>query len=184
MNLIGNFRGKAGNWRYVLVFGAVYTISQAVIGGILHPLGAGKTLMAQTSLSGEAVRGILGGWKDANMLDFYARHFYFDFPHPVWYGLFLASAMAMALNRNGIPGRFNYLLAFPFLAGACDLIENMFHVAFINNFDYIVQPWVALSGIVSIAKWVLAGFSVMLICLLAARYIMLGGDINNETREF
>ncbi|MBN1534169.1 MAG: hypothetical protein JXA20_15970 [Spirochaetes bacterium] len=183
MNLLDALREKTGNRRCVLAFGALYLASQAIIGIVLHPLGAGKVIAAQTTLSAPLLHTVFGEWRADGLIDRYALHFYFDFLHPFWYGLFLASAMALVLNRSGAPRGRSALLALPLLAGTCDCTENIFHIIFLNQGGSVVQPWVALSGIASIAKWSLAALSIAAICLLWALTIVKSGGGTDEAGD-
>lgn len=148
---------------------AVYAVSQATIAWIIEPLGANRVLQLQLALTPEAFLAVTREWRNAGVLDAYWRHFIFDFPHPVWYGLSLASAIAGALSFARAPASFDGLLLIPFFAGACDLVENAMHVLFLSRPASIVQPWVAISGGFTHVKWLLIGISMLSALLLVAR---------------
>ncbi len=172
MGVMEKFRAKAGTWRVIAVSGTVYVISQAIIGSILHVLGPEKVLRMQTSISDTVVRETFAEWRQAGLLGRYASHYWLDFPHGVWYGLFLSSLLTHLFDRNGISERYNFLLAVPFVAAACDIVENLCHLSFLANEANITPALVAVSGTSSILKWSLAGLSVIAIGILVARSLL------------
>ncbi len=148
-------RDRLDAWWLILVFGLIYFVSQAIIGVIVHPLGA-DMLVVQTTLSADHVREIFARWAAAGLLDTYASHYRFDNVHPLWYAMFLATALAKGFNANRVPPRFNALLALPFVAAACDLTENLFHLSYLADQANITPAHVLMSNGAAIVKWVLA----------------------------
>lgn len=169
MGALDAFRRWAGSGRVIAVFGGAYVVSQVIIASILHPLEPLEVLRAQTTLSAPVVQQIFARWRADHLLDTYVRHYYFDFPHPVLYAVFLSAVLAWLLNRNRLSARWNAVLLLPVAAGLCDLFENVSHLAFLSDGVNMTPSWVALSGIAAITKWLLAGSSLVLIAILAAR---------------
>lgn len=169
MRFLTAFRGWASAGRVIAVFGVAYVLSQLIIAQTLRPLDPLDVLRVQTTLSAPVVQQIFAKWRLDALLGTYARHYYFDFPHPVLYAVFLAAVLAWLLNRNGLSARWNGVLLLPFIAGLCDVFENVSHVAFLADGVNITPTWVALSGLAAITKWVLAGVSLALIAILAIR---------------
>ena len=139
----------------ILVFGAIYLVSQVTIIRILDPLGTDTVLRLQTTFSPETFAAIKAAWIEAGLIDSYWRHFLFDFPHPVWYGLFLSSILAGGLNFARMPHKYDALLLVPFVAGTCDFVENSLHVWFLLDPAMVANPWVAISGAFTNVKWLL-----------------------------
>ena len=113
-------------------------------------------LVVQTTLSAEHVRAIFARWATAGLLDTYAAHYRYDNIHPLWYAMLLATALAKGFNANRVPPRYNALLLAPFLAGACDLTENLFHLSYLADPANITAAHVLLSNGAAIVKWLVA----------------------------
>lgn len=139
----------------ILVFGAIYLVSQITILRILDPLGTDTVLRLQTTFSPGTFASIKAAWVEAGLIDSYWRHFLFDFPHPVWYSLFLSSLLAGGLNFARMPAKYDVIMLAPFVAGACDFAENSLHVWFLLDPGMVANPWVAISGIFTNIKWLL-----------------------------
>lgn len=169
--MLTRFRARFGTTRIILLFGGIYAVSQAIIGVILKDLDPIAFIRAQTTFSKAVLLALLHQWQDAGLMGNYHLHFYFDFLHPVWYAIFLSALMAGAMNLNDTPQRFNFLLALPFIAGLMDLVENIFHVMFISDFNGITQPMVFFSALAANVKWGLAGLSLILALAWYARYL-------------
>lgn len=169
MRALDAFRRWAGSGRVIAVFGGAYVVSQVIIASILHPLGPLAVLRVQTALSPPVVQQTFAKWRTDALLDTYARHYYFDFPHPVLYAVFLSAVLAWLLNRNRLSATWNAALLLPLAAAACDLFENVSHLAFLSDGVNMTPTWVAVSGIAAITKWLLAGGSLGLIAVLAVR---------------
>jgi|GEM_PF-488328 len=162
-------RERIGKWKLVMIFGAIYIASQLIIAGILHPLGTLTVLELQTSFSPDTFVNIVQGWIDSDMLSRYWDHFYFDMIHPVWYGLFLCAGLSHYFNVNAIPNKFDFLLFLPFVAGACDAIENISHIRFLLDSESITPLAIAISALACNVKWVLFLGSFLALFTLAIR---------------
>jgi hypothetical protein len=158
-----------GGRRAVVAFGALYALTQAGIGALLHPIGPLAVLELQTTLSAERFAAILDGWRDAGLLGTYARHYLLDFVHPAVYAGFLVALLARALEARGFPSRCDAVLLLPIAAAGLDLVENAFHVVFLLEPAAVAAPWVALAGGAAIAKWVLVALTLACVMVLAAR---------------
>ncbi|MCP4007523.1 MAG: hypothetical protein GY725_25365 [bacterium] len=152
----------------ILTLGLTYLVSQLTILSIIEPLDRLQVFRLQTALSPEAFLAIKQSWVDAGVLDAYWRHFVVDFPHPLWYGLFLAACAASALNFSNRPDSWNALIVLPVVAGACDFVENSFHVVFLLEPAAIAHPWIAISGLFSHVKWLLLASSILISVALCA----------------
>ncbi|HOW83098.1 MAG TPA: hypothetical protein PK573_11100 [Spirochaetota bacterium] len=133
----------------------VYLISQIIILTIVAKLGH-DMLGIQTTLSQEKFLAIARSWESSGLMDTYYLHFYLDFIHPVIYGLFLSSFMALAFNRRSLSGTWNFMLLLPYLAAACDLIENGMHVYLLSDLSRVTREAVLFSGICTNLKWTIA----------------------------
>ncbi|MDP6909628.1 MAG: hypothetical protein QF371_08985, partial [Flavobacteriales bacterium] len=72
-----------GNTWITVVFGILYAVSQFSIGMLLENLGTEVVLRLQTSFSVENFIQTIELWREAETLQFYFKHFYLDFPHPI-----------------------------------------------------------------------------------------------------
>ena len=165
--LLNKVRQKTGKWQFVIVFGVLYIISQIVITSILHDLDPKQVLKLQTSLSTDLFCEIIHLWNNDGMLDLYKKHFFFDFPHPIWYSVVLISFISKIFNLNNTNTRFNYLILFPFFAGLLDLFENILHLIILSDINNISKQTVIISGIASNIKWV---FLLISIVIMSAKY--------------
>lgn len=104
------------------------------------------------------------------MLDLYKKHFFFDFPHPIWYSVVLISFISKIFNLNNTNTRFNYLILFPFFAGLLDLFENILHLIILSDINNISKQTVIISGIASNIKWVFLLISIVIIAIMSAKY--------------
>jgi len=168
MNLLASLRQRLDNGTLIVCFGAIYLASQAWIGRIVHPLGP-EMLFVQTTLSAERVREIFAAWEAAGLLDVYASHYRYDMIHPLWYGVFLAAALAKGFNANAVPARFNGLLLLPFLAAGCDVLENRVHQAFLAERAAITPAAVLLGNGAANLKWLIAAGAVLAVGALTLR---------------
>jgi len=171
---LSRLREGLRSWRVIWLSGAVYLASQIAIASILHPLDPLVVLELQTSLSSEAVAAILQQWRELELIDGYWRHYWLDFVHPLWYGVFLAALLARGFEANQLAPRYDTLILLPFVAAGFDLLENTLHVVFLLDEASITPAAVAISGSAAIAKWLLAA-----LCLAAA--ITLG--VRSRTRN-
>jgi hypothetical protein len=142
--------------RVCLVLMILYFVNQGIIGWIVHPLGA-DMLNLQLTLNAGVFSQIVQGW-DADQLAIYYRHFYFDFPHPFIYAAFLASAIATLSKQEGTAkvSMHRFLFYLPFVAGTCDLLENLLHLYLAPRVPDIPEFLVTLSGAATNVKWFLA----------------------------
>lgn len=153
--MFATLRARLDSWPLILVFGLIYFASQAAIAVIVDPLGA-DMLIVQTTLSDAHVREIFARWAAAGLLDTYASHYRFDNIHPLWYAMFLAAMLAKGFNANGVSPPFNVLLLLPFVSGACDVTENLFHQSFLADRANITAAHVLISNGAALVKWLLA----------------------------
>ncbi len=155
--------------RITLIFGVIYFISQVSIAIILEPVGADAVLQLQTTFSAETFVQIIEQWKEAGTLPYYLKHFYLDFPHPIWYSIFLASLVARAMNANNFEGKFDLLILLPFVAGLSDLMENTFHLIFLTDMNRVTPQLVFVSALFCNLKWLLCGLSLVFVTVFGIR---------------
>lgn len=158
--------------RVVVFFLVVYSITQAVVAAILHPLGAVDFFLAQTTFSRDIYLGYATRWQAAGLIESYYFHFWFDFVLPIWYALLLASMLAHGFKLNGVAARWNVALAVPFVAGAMDLIENVFHLIFLSDLAAVQAPMVVASAVAANTKWALVAATVISAVVLYGRAAM------------
>lgn len=162
-------RGVLSSWTVVLVFGAIYVLSQATMYFILQPMGSAQVFRLQTTLSPETFSAILEQWREAGLLGRYGMHYYFDFVHPLWYAVFLSATLAVAFDANDVAAGWNAVLWLPFLAGALDLVENLVHVYYLIGGHPPTTLPVMIGGLAAIIKWTLAGVLTVTIIVLGGR---------------
>ncbi len=163
-------RGKCGHRRVALFFGLLFVVSQGVIYYTIRDLPPEKLVVLQTTFSKMKFLSIIGAWKLAGVLPQFTAHFYFDFFHPVWYGIFLASLMALALNANEVSRRLDGLLFIPFAAAALDLVENIVHVMLLSDIRTVTDAKIFIGASAACLKWALAGIGVLIVVILAVRW--------------
>ncbi len=164
-------RRHLADWRIIGVFGAAYLLSQVTIAATLGAIGPEQVLRLQTTLSPAVFSAIVQDWQSTGVIDGYWRHYRYDFIHPLWYGVWLAAAMAKAFEANRIEARHDPWLCLPLVAASLDLVENLFHVLFLSWPSTVVAPLVVLSGLAALAKWLLAGASLAVVVSLSARAV-------------
>ncbi|MBP8974933.1 MAG: hypothetical protein KBH93_13785, partial [Anaerolineae bacterium] len=98
-----------------------------------------------------------------------------DLDIPALYAMFLGASLAWLLDRNRLSSAWDVVLVLPIAAALCDLAENASHVAFLVDDANVTTAWVAVSGAAAIAKWLLAGSSIVLIVILALRTRLVAG---------
>jgi hypothetical protein len=168
-----NFISKQSDSNVLIAtFGIIYFISQFIIGSIIHPLGIADALTLQTTFSSHTFKEIASGWIASGQVKLYYRHFYFDNFHPIWYSIFLSLLIARTFKINNISRKFNFIILTPFVAGFCDLIENMMHLYFLADLQRATPALVALSGTATNTKWFLALSGVAIVTVLTTVWLL------------
>jgi hypothetical protein len=168
-SFLDRFKNYIGSLKIIIFSGIIYFISQAIIIFIFENVGSEYVLKLQTTLSADYFRETMEYFKKTGIMEYYIMHYYFDFLHPIWYSVFLSASLSWLFISLHILKKYNWFILIPFIAGFCDLLENTIHSILITNFDLITPLPVAVSGIVSIVKWSLAGISLIAIILLFLR---------------
>jgi hypothetical protein len=140
----------------IALFAVIYFTSQIIIGSIVHKIGTLDALALQTTLSSDTFKSIASGWIASGKIGAYYQHFYFDNFHPIWYGIFLSLLIARAFKINNVNPKFNWIILTPFVAAICDLFENMMHLYFLADLNRATPALVAISGLATNIKWLLA----------------------------
>jgi hypothetical protein len=139
----------------IAIFGILYLASQLKIASIIYPLGI-DFLHLQTTLSDDTFKKIVSGWIASGQIDIYYMHFCLDNLHPAWYSIFLSLLTARAFKINDVNPNISFLILMPFLAGICDLTENMMHLYFLGELVRATPELVAFSGTMTNIKWLLS----------------------------
>jgi hypothetical protein len=156
----------------IIIFGIIYFASQFIIGSIIQSLGMGNFLALQTTLLSDTFKEIASGWIASGQIGIYYKHFYFDNFHPIWYSIFLSLLIARTFKVNGVNPKFNFFILTPFIAGACDLIENAMHLYFLSDLKSATPALVALSGTATNTKWFLAFSGVAIVSILVVTWFV------------
>lgn len=169
-SLSSTLRTRLDSWWVIVLFGAVFVASQITIAVILREVGHGNVLRLQTTLSADTLEQGFERMRETGKLAAYRRHYWFDFAHPVWYGVLVSALLAKVFRGNAVSTRWNFVVLVPLLAAIFDLVENLCHVLFLASPGAIVAPLVVLSGLAAILKWSLLAVCVGLVLALALRY--------------
>jgi hypothetical protein len=153
------------------IFGILYFASQLKIASIVHPLGI-DVLRLQTTLSSDTFKEIASRWIASGQIGIYYKHFYFDNFHPIEYSIFLSLLIARTFKINNVNPKFNFIILTPFIAGICDLIENMMHLYFLSDLQRATPALVALSGTATNTKWFLSLSGVAIVSILIDVWIV------------
>jgi hypothetical protein len=135
-------------------------------------VGMGNFLALQTTLLSDTFKEIASGWIASGQIGIYYKHFYFDNFHPIWYSIFLSLLIARTFKVNGVNPKFNFFILMPFIAGACDLIENAMHLYFLSDLKSATPALVALSGTATNTKWFLAFSGVAIVSILVVTWFV------------
>ncbi|MFP4477482.1 MAG: hypothetical protein ACLFOY_18105 [Desulfatibacillaceae bacterium] len=162
--------GGLANGRMALLLLAAYAVSQGGIYLVLQDI-SHDVLKLQTTFSPEVFAGILESWGEAGRAR-YVAHFFLDFFHPLIYGAFLAVAgtwAAAPFFRESSRLRRTFVVL-PFVAGFCDLMENVLHLHMLGHWREVSGSVLGTSAVFACVKWILAGVCVVYVVgLLAAR---------------
>lgn len=150
----------------IIAFTFIYFTSQIIIGSILHKLGTLDAFILQTTLSSDKFKAIASGWIASGSVGIYYQHFRFDNFHPIWYSIFLSLLIARAFKINHVNSKFNFMILTPFVAAICDFFENAMHLYFLADLSRATPALVALSGLATNTKWLLAAVGVGTVAVL------------------
>jgi hypothetical protein len=152
VHIIGKIlRQRLGRTESLLMSSFAYTLGQLTMLWIVRDLG-GKLLALQLCFSAQSYQRLLGELSSLQRAQ-YEAHFDFDFVFPWFYGLFLCCWIARNLNLNRAAPRWNTLLWLPWIASACDYIENIAHLQMLAGAEGV---WPVLGGLSACIKWGLA----------------------------
>ena len=164
-----SFYSRLARGRIVLIFGVFYVLNQAALMAMFSRQGT-DPLILQITMSKDVFMDVLTRW-GADGVTRYLTHFCLDGYHPILYSVFLASAIALLSKRPGLPpsGSIKIFFVLPFIAGLCDVIENILHILMLTGFMDITGASVAISGSITNTKWFLAFVSIIAICVLGVK---------------
>ncbi len=163
-------RAKCGSRRVAILSGILFVVSQSAIAYTIRDLPPEKLIVLQTTFSKIKFLSIIGTWKLAGVLPQFKAHFYLDFFHPIWYGVFLASLMALLFDANGLSKRFDGLFLIPVAAALLDLVENIVHVWLLGDIRRVTETTVFIGSLAASLKWVLAGAGVLIVVVLMVKW--------------
>ncbi len=163
---------QAHKKQFLIVTGLICFASQITIMNIVHPLNSLVVLQLQTSFSPDQFLEIIGQWESEGLLHYYQEHFFFDNVHPVWYGFFISSLLAFTFHRLNFDSKYLVYRATPFIAGMCDMVENLFHYWFLADLSRVTILPVSISAIFCLVKWILllGSFIFVFYHLIKAKY--------------
>ncbi len=153
-NLLDRYFQVVSHSKILMISAAVYFLSQITIAQILGPLGEVTVLELQTTYSPARFLAIINHWQAADLMKHYYAHFTFDHIHPIWYSIFLSSLLAFSMKRDGMDAKYHVLLLVPFIAGFCDVIENLSHVWFIEDLTRLESSIFYIAATACWIKWV------------------------------
>lgn len=140
--------------RTAVVLFSAYTVSQAYIATLLHPLGR-DVLRVQTTGDPNELQRIMASWTAEQRLQ-YRKHLLPDMLHPLLYASALAAA-GIAGHEPSTPRWVRIVaIATPVVSAACDLSENALHARFVNQPDRTTRAAARASTVLTRTKWVLA----------------------------
>ena len=170
---LNRWYGRLSSGKSVVVFGAAFLVSQAVIVSMLLQLGHSDPLILQLTFSRTVFMDILQKWGQPG-IGIYKKHFFVDYPHAFIYASFLASVIgSLMAEQDREPAYIDLaLFSLPYGAGLCDLAENTLHLILISNPAAVSGTLVKISATMAWTKWGLAGISIMAIIFLVLKKTM------------
>lgn len=149
--------------------GLLFVLSQTSLASIFERIGTTALLRMQVSFfHAQDYLDYFQQLRGQGLLDLYASHLLIDNLHPLWYALFSTALLAVLMNRLAIDAKWNVLLALPWFAAGCDVIENHIQMVFLLGDQHITDALATLTTLASCLKWgaVLVYFPVALIWLI------------------
>ncbi len=137
-------------------------IDQRATGG-----GANGILGLQFAFSADVARTIIRLWGPEG-LSLTAHTMWIDYIYPLFYATFLSSTIAYFCdiwNMFSQPARIVFAIL-PFLAAFLDYVENTLHLIVFSQFPNVSGKLVFLASIAATAKWLLVGWSILVILYL------------------
>ena len=170
---MNHLRNWLGNPRIALLFFIIYVISQSLIIRVLHA-GNADALLIQLQLTYDAdtFNQLLAQASSAQIAALQGHYFY-DFIHPVWYGMLALSLTSWLLNINRLSQGWSLPLIPAIIFPALDVLENILHSPWIFQTATATDPLVLIAGIAATVKWSLAAVYLMAALLLSGRYWLL-----------
>jgi hypothetical protein len=179
---LARLRPALGRTWLIVLFAAVYAVSQVTILVILHPLGSSIAELQTQAFTAAKYVEIFREWEEAGLMPAYRAHFILDDVHWIWYAGLFTCLLCRLFERRGVAHRFDWLLLLPLAAGLLDAYENHLQHVFLSTPDFstIVDPLPLFSTLASDLKWLLALAFVALTLALALGANVLGA---RRTRE-
>ncbi len=173
MSLLDRFcamlRTRASMPSMLLFFAGMYLLSQVSIAVVLDPVGIGRMLALQTTLSVDDFRAMVTDLYERDVVEAYLAHYYYDYLHPLWYSTLLALVLAAGMNRAALSATANRWLLVPFMAGLMDIVENSLHIYMVVDTANIAPAPVLIGNGAALLKWVLVGLCLIAVLVLFMR---------------
>ncbi|MES1945117.1 hypothetical protein PC39_13407 [Salinisphaera sp. PC39] len=164
-------RAAEATGKRVALFGVLFAASQITILSILHAGRAEHALIAlQLTFDAHAFASILT-LLDAAQQRALLQHFWLDFLHPLWYGLFAFHATALLLRRLGAAARWRWVPYLALAMAGLDLMENLVHLPLIAGWIAPTTLPVAFAATCASLKWALAGLLTLIGCISCLRLV-------------
>lgn len=153
-NLLNRYFEVVSKSKFLMISAIVFLISQVSIALILDPLGGPTVFELQTTFSPARFLEIINQWQANDLMDDYYAHYTFDHVHPIWYSIFLSSLLAFSMKRDGMDVKYHILLLVPFIAGACDVFENLTHIWLLEDLTRLETSTFYIAAAACWVKWV------------------------------
>jgi hypothetical protein len=185
-------QGRKVAFVFAIISGLVTVYLQSFISGVLNDISMAHFLQIQFAWNLESFRAAEAALGDG--LKAYTTHLWWDMVYPFAYATFLFCALSLLLTPkptglNLLPAyrrawglerfrrlrRVHGLRAFPIIAGAADLSENVATLVILNSGAGASDSMVGVAFICTLAKWfflaatVIAGIYALLVQYMAKR---------------
>jgi len=129
------------------------------------PEGTPGMLDLQLAFSGARFDEIVTRWNETGMLEMERRNLWIDLLFPLTYSFLLFGLLgALSLPSGARPGRgLTLLLAFPFVAGLLDWLENGLQIFLLGQGSARSTLLIRLSSTAAAVKWALLVVSILAI---------------------
>ncbi len=158
-------RAKLGQTMRLAVCLGLFVVMAMVMFFITSDIPMRQLYQLQTTWSADEFAAIIRNWQDYGILQSFESHFVLDFFYPLAYGAVLLALLGKALNTAHAPRKANLVLLMPLAAIAADWVENICHLAFLNDPALVRTGWFYLGPLAANIKWWMINLS-----LIAALY--------------
>jgi hypothetical protein len=182
--MIDKLKNKLGNKKYIIIFFITTLLIQILMTITLKDVNMKEFFEMQVTISKDNFINIVNNW-NPHQIKAYHIHFYFDFLYLISYSLLLFSILSyffiwITRGKSQIASTMKYILILPFIAAFFDIIENLFHIYFINSNYNVSNILFPISGIFSIQKWILIALILYVIALLFFKLVIVHQKIKHD----